>query len=78
VQSLPTWAKDVEINVQRTVSRLSTVFITLYKHLKPIDSTYSSSKFWNTFYNPLAKHASLRVDDNDEMQFSEYRRQGYP
>ena len=81
VQSLPTGAKDVNINVQRTVSRLSTVFVTLYKPLKSalLDQTYCFSKCWNTFYKPIAVNAGLRVDDfNDDAVFSEYRRQGYP
>ena len=46
------------------------LFVTLYKPLKPINDTYSFSKFWNSFYNPLAVYSGLRVDDNDEMQFS--------
>jgi hypothetical protein len=38
--------------------------------LRIINYDYSFSKFWNTFYNPLAVYEGLRRDDNDEMQFS--------
>jgi hypothetical protein len=68
VQSLPIGATDVNINVQRTVSRLATVFVTLYRKLPDTAAAYS--KFWNTFYNPLSKADGIRQDDGDEMQFS--------
>ena len=52
------------------MSRLSTVFVTLYKPFGFGSSVYGFSKFWNTFYNPLATKFGIRQDDNDEMQFS--------
>ena len=51
--------QKVRLNVTRALSRLKSVFVTLYKSMP---ATEKGTKEWNTFYSPMADYAGTNVN----------------
>jgi hypothetical protein len=66
--------KSVRLNVTRALSRLKSVFVTLYK--SPIQALqYIGRKKWNSFYSPMWAYAGAQYNEHSSQGEFEFQLQ---